>query len=226
MSGCVCKGDEKCRSSTKPPRRPSLPLRWLFLEHSLSLVLKSDNGAGVISEAMQRFPKQPQVWPFFSPPRTPQYNGSIKASNNALKTCMHEVAARRALPATRAADHLEAARHIANETESRERSDRRTRGTPAYQMSPFNQVRPPTLFSPSSYTRPRVTAHLRAIEKAPALRYDDVLTYRFTCEWIRLEPGEGYRAKSDAQGQNGLIHARRACRMTPLCHSNFKQNRP
>ena len=90
-------------------------LQWLFLEHGAPLVLKSDNGSGFISDAMQRFLKQWQVWPLFSPPRTPEYNGSIEAGNGALKTCTHEEAARQGRVGHWTADDLEAARRMANE---------------------------------------------------------------------------------------------------------------
>ncbi len=91
-------------------------LQWLFLEHGAPLVLKSDNGAGFIAEAMQRFLENWQVRPLFSPPYTPEYNGSIEAGNGALKTRTHEEAARHGRTGHWTADDTEAARRMANDT--------------------------------------------------------------------------------------------------------------
>ena len=90
-------------------------LQWLFLEHGPPLVLKSDNGSGFIAEAMQRFLEHWQVRPLFSPPYTPEYNGSIEAGNGALKTRTHEEAARQGRAGHWTADDIEAARRMANE---------------------------------------------------------------------------------------------------------------
>jgi transposase InsO family protein len=90
-------------------------LQWLFLEHDPPLVLKSDNGSGFISDAMRGFLDHWEVTPLFSPPRTPEYNGSIEAANGALKTHTHEQAARQGRTGYWTADDLEAARRMANE---------------------------------------------------------------------------------------------------------------
>ncbi len=91
-------------------------LQWLFLEHGPPLVLKSDNGSGFIAEAMGRFLARWDVRPLFSPPYTPEYNGSIEAGNGALKTRTHEQAARQGRNGPWTADDVEAARRMANET--------------------------------------------------------------------------------------------------------------
>jgi transposase InsO family protein len=90
-------------------------LQWLFLEHGPPLVLKSDNGSGFISAAMRRFLDRWQVRPLFSPPYTPEYNGSIEAGNGALKTRTHEEAARQGRGGRWTADDAEVARRMANE---------------------------------------------------------------------------------------------------------------
>ena len=89
-------------------------LQWLFLEHGPPLVLKSDNGSGFISKAVRRFLDRWQVSPLYSPPRTPEYNGSIEAGNGA-KTHTHEEAARQGRAGHWTADDLEAARRMAND---------------------------------------------------------------------------------------------------------------
>jgi transposase InsO family protein len=90
-------------------------LQWLFLEHGPPLVLKSDNGAGFIAEAMHRFLDGWQVLPLFSPPYTPEYNGSIEAGNGALKTRTQDEAARQGRDGHWTAGDVEAARRMANE---------------------------------------------------------------------------------------------------------------
>ena len=90
-------------------------LEWLFQEHGAPLVLKTDNGSGFISQAMQDFLGAWEVLPLFSPPRTPEYNGACEAGNGALKTCTHHEAARQGRPGQWTADDLEAGRRMANE---------------------------------------------------------------------------------------------------------------
>ena len=90
-------------------------LQWLFLEHGPPVVLKSDNGSGFIAEAMRGFLDCWQVRPLFSPPYTPEYNGTIEAGNGALKTRTHEEAARQGRSGHWTADDTEAARRMANE---------------------------------------------------------------------------------------------------------------
>ena len=90
-------------------------LEGLFCEHGAPLVLKSDNGSGFISAAMRGFLDGWQVRPLFSPPYTPEYNGSIEAGNGALKTRTREEAARQGRASHWTADDTEVARRMANE---------------------------------------------------------------------------------------------------------------
>jgi len=90
-------------------------LQWLFLQHGPPLVLKSDNGSGFIADAMRRVLDRWGVRPLFSPPYTPEYNGSVEAGNGALKTRTHEEAARQGRDGHWTADDAEAARRMANE---------------------------------------------------------------------------------------------------------------
>ena len=61
-------------------------LEDLFRRHGPPLVLKSDNGSAFIDDDTQRLLARWDVFPLFSPPRTPQYNGSCEAGNGAMKT--------------------------------------------------------------------------------------------------------------------------------------------
>jgi transposase InsO family protein len=58
----------------------------LFTIYGAPLVLKSDNGSAFRAEALKRFLRRWQVWPLYSPPATPGYNGAIEASIGSLKT--------------------------------------------------------------------------------------------------------------------------------------------
>ena len=61
-------------------------LEDLFRRHGPPLVLKSDNGSAFIDDDTRRLLARWDVLPLFSPPRTPQYNGSCEAGNGAMKT--------------------------------------------------------------------------------------------------------------------------------------------
>ncbi len=61
-------------------------LQELFLQHGPPLVLKADNGSSFIAEEFMDLLGQNSVAPLFSPPVTPQYNGSIEAGNGSLKS--------------------------------------------------------------------------------------------------------------------------------------------
>ena len=67
------------------------------------------------AEAVRGFLERRQVLPLFSPPRTLEYNGSIEAGNGAVKTHIHQQAARQGRGGHWTADGLEAARRMANE---------------------------------------------------------------------------------------------------------------
>jgi transposase InsO family protein len=63
-----------------------MELEVLFTIHGAPLVLKSDNGSAFLAEASKRFLATWQVWPLYSPPGTPGYNGAIEATIGSLKT--------------------------------------------------------------------------------------------------------------------------------------------
>jgi transposase InsO family protein len=60
-------------------------LRWLFTLHGPPLILKTDNGSAFIDAGLRRELRRWGVGQLFSPPRRPQYNGSIEASIGSLK---------------------------------------------------------------------------------------------------------------------------------------------
>src|SRR5262249_36584603 len=60
-------------------------LTMLFTIHGAPLVLKRDNGSAFIDEDVRKLLDCWQVFPLFSPPRTPSYNGACEASIGSLK---------------------------------------------------------------------------------------------------------------------------------------------
>jgi hypothetical protein len=90
-------------------------LQGLFLQYGPPLVLKSDNGSGFIAEDTHDFLDHWQVWPLFSPPWTPEYNGACEASNGAMQVRTHEETARQGRIGCWTADDTEAARRMANQ---------------------------------------------------------------------------------------------------------------
>ena len=91
-------------------------LRSLLVMHGAPLVLKADNGSAFIAEATRDF-----LLPFglnllFSPPHTPEYNGSIEAGIGSLKTRTERFATRAGHPAYWTSDDVAAARSEANAT--------------------------------------------------------------------------------------------------------------
>ena len=60
-------------------------LRMLFTIHGAPVVLKSDNGSPFFAALTKALFATWQVWPLYSPPGMPRYNGSIEASIGSLK---------------------------------------------------------------------------------------------------------------------------------------------
>jgi transposase InsO family protein len=60
-------------------------LAVLFARHGAPLVLKMDNGSAFIAEALQAFLRHHGVVPLYSPPYTPEYNGTCEAGNTWVK---------------------------------------------------------------------------------------------------------------------------------------------
>jgi transposase InsO family protein len=90
-------------------------LEMLFHQHGPPLILKSDNGSSFIAADMHKLLTRWNVFPLFSPPLTPQYNGALEASNGAMKTRTNHQAARQGRPGCWACDDLETAQWFANQ---------------------------------------------------------------------------------------------------------------
>jgi transposase InsO family protein len=91
-----------------------LALESLFRQHGPPLVLKSDNGSAFIDDDTHQLLDRWDVFPLFSPPRTPQYNGSCEAGNGAMKTRTQHQAILAAEPEQWTAAALQTAQEIAN----------------------------------------------------------------------------------------------------------------
>jgi hypothetical protein len=80
------------------------------------LALKSDNGSAFLAGGAAALLAGWGVWPLFSPPRWPRYNGSCEAGIGSMKTRTHHRAARAGRAGQWACDDAEAARLEANQT--------------------------------------------------------------------------------------------------------------
>jgi transposase InsO family protein len=89
-------------------------LAVLFTIHGAPLVLKSDNGSAFRADALQRYLRFWQVWPLYSPPGRPGYNGAIEAAIGSLKTRTGFEAYRHGHAGTWTGADLDAARELAN----------------------------------------------------------------------------------------------------------------
>jgi transposase InsO family protein len=91
-------------------------LELLFLIHGAPLVLKSDNGSAFRAGQLKALLRVWQVWPLYSPPGKPWYNGAVEASIGSLKTRTQFEAWRHGREDVWTSADLEEARQHANET--------------------------------------------------------------------------------------------------------------
>ena len=89
-------------------------LSMLFALHGAPLVLKADNGSAFIAAATQDFLLGHGVNLLFSPPHTPEYNGSIEAAIGSMKTRTERYAAHAGHPGYWTLDDVTAAQIEAN----------------------------------------------------------------------------------------------------------------
>ena len=114
-------------------------LRGLFTIYGAPLVLKSDNGSAFLAEAVKQLLRRWQVWPLYSPPGRPGYNGAIEASIGSLKKRTEFLAERNGHADGWTKMDLEQARVLANR-ESRPRGPKGPTPEDAWDAR-----RPPTL---------------------------------------------------------------------------------
>ena len=91
-------------------------LWMLFVLHGAPLVLKADNGSAFIADATRDFLLPWSVNLLFSPPHTPEYNGSIEAGIGSLKMRTERYATRDGHPGFWTSDDVSAAQTEANAT--------------------------------------------------------------------------------------------------------------
>jgi len=89
-------------------------LHALFAAWGRPLVLKADNGGPFRAEVVAELLEEEEVTVLYSPPYTPRYNGAIEAGIGALKTRVHEEAARQGRPGAWTCADIEAAREESN----------------------------------------------------------------------------------------------------------------
>jgi transposase InsO family protein len=91
-------------------------LARLFACYGAPLVLKSDNGSAFSAADLREFLQRWGVWPLFSPPQTPAYNGACEAAIGALKKRTVYQAERDGHADQWSSDNLATAQQQANET--------------------------------------------------------------------------------------------------------------
>lgn len=91
-------------------------LQVLFTIYGAPLVLKSDNGSAFRAEVVKALFRRWQVWPLYSPPGQPGYNGAIEASIGSLKKRTQFLTERAGHPDDWTSVDLEQARAHANGT--------------------------------------------------------------------------------------------------------------
>jgi hypothetical protein len=99
----------------------------LFAEHGPPLVLKSDNGPGFIAEATKAMLAEWGVLPLYSPPATPQYNGTCEAGLGGIVHRAEDAARQRGPDALMTLDDLALARAQADAQRVRRQAGSPTR---------------------------------------------------------------------------------------------------
>ena len=105
-SGCVL-SSLPTRSTDQAPVVQELAR--LFAVFGPPLVLKMDNGSGLVGEDVMSLLDEAGVTALRSPPRTPRYNGAVEAGMGGLKGWLNDVAAFHGRQAAPTRDDLEAA---------------------------------------------------------------------------------------------------------------------
>ena len=91
-------------------------LKTLFRWCGWPLVLKMDNGPAFIAEEVKNFLARHRVFPLYSPPGTPAYNGSVEAGIGSLEVRAFYESARHDRPGQWTSDDIAVARLQANAT--------------------------------------------------------------------------------------------------------------
>ncbi len=91
-----------------------MTLSILFATHGAPLVIKLDNGPGFVSQEVRDLCARHGVLILYSPPYTPQYNGSCEAGGGAMKARTQRIAAGAGRPTAWTSDDVEHARLQAN----------------------------------------------------------------------------------------------------------------
>ncbi len=112
-SGCTLAA-VPCR--TENARATGTVLLSLFLLMGAPLAIKFDNGSAFIAGATRSLLAEHGVVPLYSPPRTPQYNGSCERAGGCLKKRMAHVALVRGHPGHWTRLDIQEAMRIANTT--------------------------------------------------------------------------------------------------------------
>jgi transposase InsO family protein len=164
-------------------------LELLFTIHGAPVVLKSDNGSAFLAESTKNKLGRWQVWPLYSPPGQPGYNGAIEASIGSLKKRTQHAAYLAGHAGYWTSADLDRARQLANE-----------RARPRGGQGPTPQElwesrRPPTLDERTAFGAAvrRLENHVRALDgialEAPLDHYEQAALHRRVLQEVLVERG-------------------------------------
>jgi transposase InsO family protein len=164
-------------------------LELLFTIHGAPLVLKSDNGSAFLAESTKNKLSRWQVWPLYSPPGQPGYNGAIEASIGSLKKRTQHAAYLAGHAGHWTSADLDRAREIANQI-ARPRGGH---GPTPQQM--WESRRPPTLDERTAFGSAvrRLENNIRALDgnavEAPLDHYEQAALHRRVLQQVLVESG-------------------------------------
>lgn len=176
------------------PRTAAL-LATLFWEHGPPLVLKTDNGSGLRGDPVARLLERSGVVALPSPPRRPQYQGSVEAGIGSLKTRTDYQALCRDPAGSWTSGDLELARQLANHTTR----PRRLRGQSPQQCWAAR----------TSIAEPAREAFLETVQRARREAYEEHAS-KCTRSPVPRDQARLHRlAVRRALVEHGLLHTRR-----------------
>jgi Integrase core domain len=164
-------------------------LEVLFTIHGAPWVLKSDNGSAFLAASTKRQLGCWQVWPLYSPPGQPGYNGAIEASIGSLKKRTQHAAYLAGHAGDWTTADLDCARAFANQVAR----PRGAAGPTPEQM--WESRRPPTLAEREAFgaavrqLEERIRAQAGIAPEAPLEHYEQAALHRRVLTQVLVERG-------------------------------------
>jgi hypothetical protein len=165
-------------------------LEVLFTIHGAPLVMKSDNGSAFRAASTKRQLGCWQVWPLYSPPGQPGYNGAIEASIGSLKKRTQQAAYLAGHAGVWTTADLDSARQLANQVAR----PRGASGPTPEQL--WQSRRPPTLAEPrrvnlrSATSTASPSRHLWTITSKPRSIVESCSRYSWSAVYLPSRGGD------------------------------------